>query len=87
MKKTTVAAVLVTGTVLAAGIFAKCDVLRKRQLRMCGQKMRRKKRERRQQFPYRYISAGFGRKQNCSSSKSVSGEILGYGNIKVWKMQ
>ena len=26
MKKTTVAAVLVTGTVLAAGIFAKCDV-------------------------------------------------------------
>ena len=26
MKKTTVAAILVTGTVLAAGIFAKCDV-------------------------------------------------------------
>mgnify|MGYP000444112482 CR=1 FL=1 len=76
MKKTTVAAVLVTGTVLAAGIFAKCDVLRKRQLRMCGQKMRQKKSEKEDSSSRIDTSAPvLAGSRIAVVSKSVSGEF------------
>ena len=68
MKKTTVAAALVTGTVLAAGIFAKCDVFEENVIADVRTEDETEKRETEDNSSRIDTSAPvFARKQNCSS--------------------